>query len=164
VDNSPWESEVAKPVLIPPDRAQHRLLSQVWTSRFPRYAIGSVHAVGHLVLATVELVEQEVDMESSEALDNGSAGQSPRLAHLRNEGGLRLVSDSNQQQDGSEPGKVVPLVRQAVGQVLDGLSDAKDKVRDAKRLHEIAASVGDEQVETMIGDELRRLEEAAKVA
>jgi hypothetical protein len=103
-------------------------------------------------------------MESSQAIGNGSAGQSPRLARSQNEGGLRLVSDSNQQQDGSESGNVVPLVRQAVGQVLDGLSDANDKVRDAKRLHEIAASVGDEQVETMIGHELRRLEEAAKVA
>jgi hypothetical protein len=56
------------------------------------------------------------------------------------------------------------MLRYGVGTVLEGLDEAKSKVQDARRLHEIAASVGDEEVEVMIGRELRQVEEAAKVA
>lgn len=99
-------------------------------------------------------------MKSNNAADEGHSERKPRRGGSQNKGGLRLVADTgNPDRD-----NVVSMLRHSVGSVLEGLSEAKDQVRDAHRLHEIAASVGDEQVETMIGHELRQVEEAAKVA
>jgi hypothetical protein len=90
----------------------------------------------------------------------GHTSQSPSLSGSQDKGELKLVADT----DSPDRDNVVSMLRHGVGSVLEGLSEAKDQVRDARRLHEIAASVGDEEVETMIGHELRQVEEAAKVA
>lgn len=99
-------------------------------------------------------------MKSNDAAEEGHAGQRPRRGGSQNKGGLRLVAAT----DNPDRDNVVSMLRHGVGSVLEGLSEAKNLVRDARRLHEIAASVGDEEVETMIGHELRQVEEAAKVA
>jgi len=74
-----------------------------------------------------------------------------------------MISDPQGHED-PDRDNVVSMLRHGVGSVLEGLSEAKSKVQDGRRLHEMAASVGDEEVERMIGHELRQVEEAAKVA
>jgi len=82
------------------------------------------------------------------------------LGASQNKGGLKLAADI----ESPDRDNVVSMLRHGVGNILEGLNEARGKVQDARRLHEIAASVGDEEVEMMIGHELRRVEEAAKVA
>ena len=98
-------------------------------------------------------------MRSTKAFDQDNRSRGPRLGGSQNKEGLKLVADT----DSPDRDNVVSMLRHGVGTVLEGLSEAKGKVQDARRLHEIAASVGDEEVEVMIGHELRQVEEAAKV-
>jgi hypothetical protein len=72
------------------------------------------------------------------------------------------IAKGNDLHDSPDQSNVVSLLRQGMGPVMEGLNEAKSKVREAKRLHEIAASVGDEQVKAMLGHELRQVEEAAR--
>lgn len=99
-------------------------------------------------------------MKNNQAKRQRNLGRAPRLVGSRNKGDLRLIAKP----DSPDQNNVVGLLRYGVGSVLEGLTEAKDKVRDAKRLHEIAASVGDDEVEAMIGHELRQVEVAAKVS
>jgi hypothetical protein len=67
----------------------------------------------------------------------------------------RLTVVPEGEQSGPDRDSVVSMVRHAIGPVLDELSEAKKAIRAARRLQQIAKTVGDEQVEQMIAAELR---------
>lgn len=102
-------------------------------------------------------------MHHNHATRQGSARPSLRPVRSHGKGALHLISDSAEQQAGPNRDNVVSMLRHSVGSVLDGLSEAQAKVRDARRLHEIALSVGDEQVAAMISHELGQVAAAARI-
>ena len=78
--------------------------------------------------------------------------------------GLKLVPDSNAEQDGPDQGTVVQMVRHAIGPRLDALQQATTAAREAQRLRELAKWSGDQQAEDALAQSLRGLEAAARIA
>lgn len=103
-------------------------------------------------------------MQKNHSAQHASSSQSLRLVNSQEKEALRLVPDSTEEQDGPDRDNVVSMLRRGVGSVLDGLGEAQAKVRDARRLHEIAVSVGDEQVVAMLGHELGQVVTAARIS
>jgi hypothetical protein len=102
-------------------------------------------------------------MHYNPATRQGKAKPSLRPVGSPGKGVLRLISNSEKQQADPNRDNVVSMLRHGVGSVLDGLSEAQAKVRDARRLHEIALSLGDEQVAAMLGHELGRVAAATRI-
>ena len=76
---------------------------------------------------------------------------------------LRLTPEAVKQQVDPKQGTVVSLLRRAIGPVLDGLGETTTAIGEAKRVREIARSLGDEEVEGLLTQELNRIADAARV-
>lgn len=101
-------------------------------------------------------------MRSNGAEKQGTQRVTAGLASGQNKGGLKLVSDSNAEQDGLDWDVVLEMARKGLGQALDEVHQATHQAQRINHLRKLFKRGGDHAAEDALTQALRGLEAASK--